>query len=304
MFVLSARDDNALAEARGRLAAHVETHAEQSLGDIAFTLQTGRRGFARRFAAVAKDRRGLIEELDGPGKAETAAATPQKLAFLFPGQGAQYPGMGQGLYRHYPVVARTIDQCASILEPLLGLDLRKVLFGDPREAAPRLQSTALAQPALFSVSFSVAALWRSLGFEPAAMLGHSIGEFVAATLAGVMRLEDALAVVAARGAMMQELPEGAMLAVMLAEPKLIIKACLPLHLGAGPWPRPRYAGLDRPSHRLRWLVDEYPFGRTWGALFARTCSIRRPSRAGSAITGRCSKPSPAIWTRRPCGCES
>ena len=148
-----------------------------------------------------------------------------RVAFLFPGQGAQYPGMGQGLYRRYPVVARTIDQCASILEPLLGLDLRKVLFGDPAEAAPRLQATALAQPALFCVSFSVAALWRSLGFEPAAMLGHSIGEFVAATLAGVMRLEDALAVVAARGAMMQELPEGAMLAVMLKEPEL--KACLP-----------------------------------------------------------------------------
>src|SRR6202022_4445409 len=92
--------------------------------------------------------------------------------------------MGQGLYRRYPIVARTIDQCAAILRPLLGLDLRKILFGDPREAGPRLQATALAQPALFSVSYSVAALWRSLGFAPAAMLGHSIGEFVAAVLAG------------------------------------------------------------------------------------------------------------------------
>ena len=225
LFVLSARDDNALAEARGRLAAHLETHPEQSIGDIAFTLQTGRRGFARRFAAVAKDRRGLIKKLGGAGDAETSAASPQKLAFLFPGQGAQYPGMGRGLYRRYPVVSRALDQCASILEPLLGLDLRKVLFGDPAEAGPRLNATALAQPALFSVSFSVAALWRSLGYEPAAMLGHSIGEFVAATLAGVMRLEDALTVVAARGAMMQELPEGAMLAVKLGEAEL--KACLP-----------------------------------------------------------------------------
>src|SRR6202035_2790156 len=222
------RDDNALAEARGRLAAHLETHGEQSIGDIAFTLQTGRRGVARRCAAVVKDRRGLIEKLGGPGKAQTAAACPPKLAFLFTGQGAQYPGRGHGPYRRYPIVARTIDQCASILDPLLGLDLRKVLFGDPREAGPRLQATALAQPALFSVSFSVAALWRSLGYEPAAMLSHSMGEFVAATLAGVMRLEDALTVVAARGAMMQELPEGAMLAVMLAESEL--KACLPSDL--------------------------------------------------------------------------
>ena len=99
------------------------------------------------------------------------------------------------LEQRYPVVARAIDQCASILEPLLGLDLRNVLFGDPWEAGPRLEATALAQSALFSVSLSVAALWRSLGFEPAATLGHSIGEFVAATLAGVMRLEDALSVV-------------------------------------------------------------------------------------------------------------
>ncbi len=227
LFVLSARDSNALAEARDRLAAHVETHPEQSLGDIAFTLQTGRRAFGQRFAFPAKDRRGLIEKLGGPSKG-VAAAAPSKLAFLFPGQGAQYAGMGRALYRRHPVVAQTIDRCSAILEPLLGLDLRDVLYGDPAEGGPRLQATALAQPALFSVSFSIAALWRSLGIEPAAMLGHSIGEFVAAVVSGVMRLEDALQVVAARGALMQELPEGSMLAVMLTEAEL--KACLPADL--------------------------------------------------------------------------
>ena len=167
----------------------------------------------------------MIEKLGGPGKTVMAAASAPKVAFLFPGQGAQHVGMGLGLYRRFPAVAQTIDRCAAILEPLLGLDLRKVLYGDPEEAGPRLQATALAQPALFSVSYAVAALWRSLGVEPAAMLGHSIGEFVAAVLAGVMRLEDALQVVAARGALMQQLPEGAMLAVRLTEPEL--SACLP-----------------------------------------------------------------------------
>ncbi len=225
LFVVSARDDCALLEARERLAAHVERHSEQCIGDIAFTLQTGRRAFARRFFVVAKDGYELIKKLRAQGEARTAAAAPPKLAFLFPGQGAQYAGMGQGLYRRYPVVARTIDRCAEILEPLLGLDLRRELFGDPGEAGPRLQASALAQPAIFSVSYSVACLWKSLGLEPSSMLGHSIGEFVAATLSGVMRLEDALAVVTARGKMMQELPEGAMLAVMLAEPELA--ACLP-----------------------------------------------------------------------------
>jgi acyl transferase domain-containing protein len=133
----SARDDIALAEARGRLAAHIETHPEQSLGDIAFTLQTGRRTFSQRFAFSARGKRGVIEKLGGAGKSETAAASPPKLAFLFPGQGAQYAGMGQGLYRRYPIVTQTIDRCAAVLEPLLGLDLRTVLYGDPEDAGPR-----------------------------------------------------------------------------------------------------------------------------------------------------------------------
>jgi len=228
LIVLSARDSNALAQARSRLSAHLERHPEQTLGDIAFTLQTGRRAFGQRVTFVAKDRRDLIEKLGGAGEGATAAPSPPKLAFLFPGQGAQYAGMGQDLYQRYPIVTQTIDQCAAILEPFLGLDLRKVLFGDPAEAGLRLQATALAQPALFCVSFSVAALWRSLGIAPAAMLGHSVGEFVAAVLAGVMRLEDALEIIALRGALMQSLPEGAMLAVTLTEAEL--KACLPAGL--------------------------------------------------------------------------
>ena len=221
LFVLSARDGKALAEARTRLAGHIEKHPEQSLGDIAFALQTGKRAFGQRCAFVANDRPGLIAKLAAGSKEELAEASPSKLAFLFPGQGAQHAGMGQELYRRYPIVRKTVDHCAAVLEPFLGLDLRSVLFGDPAEAAARLQSTALAQPALFTVSFSVAALWRSLGIEPTAMVGHSVGEFVAAVLADVMRLEDALEVIATRASLMQALPEGAMLAVMLTEPELI-----------------------------------------------------------------------------------
>ena len=227
LVVLSARDDNALAEARGRLAAHVEAHAEQSIGDIAFTLQTGRRGFVRRFAAVVKDRRGLIEKARRLRQSRDGGRVPAKACI------ACFQARARNILawvRAFTSVIRlSRARSTNVLRfwnLLLGLDLRKVLFGEPLEVGPRLQATALAQPALFSVNFSVAALWRSLGFEPAAMLGHSVGEFVAATLAGVMRLEDALEVVAARGAMMQELPEGAMLAVMLAE-LAELKACLP-----------------------------------------------------------------------------
>ncbi|MGO9846440.1 MAG: type I polyketide synthase, partial [Methylocella sp.] len=115
LFILSARDDIALAEARSRLAAHIETHPEQSLGDIAFTLQTGRRAFSQRCAFSARGRRGVIEKLSGAGKSEAAAGSPPKLAFLFPGQGAQYAGMGQGLYRRYPIAKQRLqNRCAAV----------------------------------------------------------------------------------------------------------------------------------------------------------------------------------------------
>ncbi|QBR70716.1 non-ribosomal peptide synthetase [Beijerinckiaceae bacterium] len=228
LIVVSARDETALAEARERLAAHLERIEDQSLGDIAFTLQTGRRAFSHRFSCVADDKRGLIAKLRVADKTQAVVAAAPKVAFQFPGQGAQYPGMGEALYRRYPAFQRALDQCAVILEPLLGLDLRTILFGGAADAGLRLQATSLAQPALFSISYSVAALWRSLKIEPAAMIGHSVGEFVAATLSGVMRLEDALVVVAARGAMMQDLPKGGMLAVMLKEAELL--ACLPAEL--------------------------------------------------------------------------
>lgn len=220
LFLLSARDETALAQARSRLARHIEAHPEQDLGPVAFTLQTGRRAFPCRFFTVAGDTHALNEKLRGGGKARRAQESPPEIAFLFPGQGAQYAGMGAALYRRFPAYALALDHCAAILESLLGLDLRAVLLDDRGEINARLTATALAQPAIFSVSYAVARLWQSLGLEPSAMIGHSVGEFAAATLAGVMRLEDALALVAWRGALMQELAPGAMLAVMLSETEL------------------------------------------------------------------------------------
>jgi phthiocerol/phenolphthiocerol synthesis type-I polyketide synthase E len=143
--------------------------------------------------------------------------------FLFPGQGAQYPGMAEGLYRNEVVVRRAIDQCARILEPEIGADLRKVLFPPVRQRgrmAEELRDTKWAQPALFTVGYALAALWRSWGVEPTAMIGHSVGEFVAATLAGVMPLEDALRLIARRGRLISLLPRGSMLAVMAPHQEL------------------------------------------------------------------------------------
>src|SRR5262249_20297778 len=147
----------------------------------------------------------------------STAAFERPVVFLFPGQGSQYPEMAAGLYRSEPVVRRAIDRCARLLEPALGADLRKLMFPSRRHregAAEAVKDTKWAQPALFTVGYALAELWRSWGVTPAAMIGHSVGEYVAATLAGVMTLEDALSLIAQRGKLIAQLPRGSMLAVL------------------------------------------------------------------------------------------
>jgi thioesterase domain-containing protein/malonyl CoA-acyl carrier protein transacylase/acyl carrier protein len=146
------------------------------------------------------------------------------VAFLFPGQGAQHIGMAEELYAEEPVFREAVDEACKILRPELGLDLREALYG----GGPGLDETALAQPALFAVEHALARLWMSWGVKPEAMLGHSVGEYVAACLAGVFSLEDALRLVAARGRLMQEQPPGAMLAVPLPESQLVLEGSLSL----------------------------------------------------------------------------
>jgi microcystin synthetase protein McyG len=146
------------------------------------------------------------------------------VAFLFPGQGAQVVNMGLGLYQSEPRFRAEVDRCAETLVPHLGLDVRDVLF--PRDepatgSAARLQDTALAQPALFVIEYALARLLMSSGVIPGALLGHSLGEYVAACVAGVFSLDDALALVAARGRIMQAMAPGAMLSVALSEAEVL-----------------------------------------------------------------------------------
>jgi amino acid adenylation domain-containing protein len=224
LLALSARTPAALERAAERLRAHLAARPEQPLADVAWTLQAGRRAFPHRRAVVCRSHEEAIAAL-APGEAGRAAAgtapsPAPEVAFLFPGQGAQHVGMARETYREEPVFREQLDRCAEILRPRLGLDLRDVIFpapGGEAAAAEALEGTALAQPALFAVEYSLARLWESRGVRPAAMLGHSIGEYVAAALAGVFRLEDALALVAARGRLMAEAPAGRMLAVPLPE---------------------------------------------------------------------------------------
>lgn len=220
LLLLSARSKAALTQARLNLSRHIENHPEQPLADIAHTLRMGRRHFPYRCALVCGDRAEAVSRLAADHGWLQGKSGGGGIAFMFPGQGAQFPAMGRGLYDHYPEFRRQLDICAEILKPLLGKDLRKVLYASREAAAEELTETILAQPAIFSIEFALAKLWESWGLRPCAMIGHSIGEFAAACIAGVFSLDDALRIVAVRGQLLQALPPGGMLAVRLPEKKL------------------------------------------------------------------------------------
>ncbi|HEV2842206.1 MAG TPA: amino acid adenylation domain-containing protein [Chthoniobacterales bacterium] len=217
VLVLSAKTATALEKKAADLADHLEAQADQPLADVAFTLQTGRQLFQHRRAVVAANSTDAIAALRSPAKihrVEERRDTP--VAFLFPGQGAQYARMGAQLNESEPVFRDALAECAELLRQELGLDLRDLLFSTDDDAKARLRETRFTQPAIFAVSYSLARLWMSWGLKPAALIGHSVGEFVAATLAGVFSLADAARLVAARARLVQELPGGAMLAARLS----------------------------------------------------------------------------------------
>ncbi len=232
VLILSARSETALEQAASRLAGHLENHPELDLADACYTLQVGRKAFAHRRALVCRDRGEAMELLRRPQAGRIWTAHPEitgrPVAFLFSGQGSQHTAMAAALYRTEAVFRENLDRCAAILQPEIGCDLRDMLYrGDSDQ---RVNETRFAQPALFAVEYSLAQMWMAWGIKPAAALGHSIGEYVAACLAGVFALEDALAIVAARGKLMQQVPPGVMLAAPLpaAQAALLLNGTLSL----------------------------------------------------------------------------
>ncbi|MCG7216939.1 beta-ketoacyl synthase N-terminal-like domain-containing protein [Paenibacillus mucilaginosus] len=226
LLILSAHTDSALDTAILQLGTYFDSHPGTRLRDAAYTLQVGRREFGRRAVLVARTAAEALEILRSPDSRKLwrgRAAGGRKLAFVFPGQGSQYVGMAQELYACEPLFRETLDLCAELLLPELGTDLRTLIYPESggEEAALKLQMTSITQPALFAVEYSLAKLLISWGLEPEIMLGHSIGEYTAAALAGVFSLEDALRIVAVRGRLMQSMPAGAMLSVPLTEAQLL-----------------------------------------------------------------------------------
>jgi acyl transferase domain-containing protein len=252
LLLLSAKTASALEAATTNLAAHLRAQPELNLADVAYTLQVGRQVFNHRRVVVGRDLSHAANALETRdpqhGSSALSELQDRPVVFLFPGMGDQYLNMALELYQAEPTFSEQVDRCAKLLTPMLGLDPRGVLYPQgtaPRDVAPapaeatfdlrqmlrrgtpppdadtlQLNQTALAHPILFMIEYALAQLWLSWGVQPHAMIGYSIGEYVAACLAGVFSLEDALMLISRRAQLIQALPGGAMLAVLVPEDQL------------------------------------------------------------------------------------
>lgn len=245
LLVLSARSDAALDSLSTNFGEFIRTKPDVQLDDVAYTLQRGRKAFSHRKAVVCTSRDEAVAALESGGIDKVACfkgPTRKSVIFLLPGIGDHYVGMGSDLYQNCAVFRENVDLCAELLRPHLGADIRQILY--PSDVAPkrvtkgidlrrmlseghddpatqRLNQTLYAHPALFTIEYALARFWQALGVTPAAIVGHSMGEYVAACLAGVFSLEDALKLISLRARLANELPAGAMLAVVLSEAELL-----------------------------------------------------------------------------------
>ena len=223
LLLLSAKTPGALGRAMSRMGDYLESGPAANLSHIAYTLQKGRKHFPYRKFIVCSTRTEGADLLRTGGEGDVMPyydnSHPPKIVFMFPGQGAQYVRMAEGLYDSEPIYREAFDTCAQYFEKHAGLDLKEMLYGDSRRCLDiqQLGETCHTQPVLFAVSYSMARLLLHWGVVPHAMIGHSVGEYVAACLAGVFTLADACYLVARRAGILQEMPHGAMLTVRLGE---------------------------------------------------------------------------------------
>jgi amino acid adenylation domain-containing protein len=225
VLVVSGKTEGALEGNRAKLASYL-AGAPAPLADVASTLQRGRTPLPHRLAIVCRDAADAVRALNDPRRArDLTAVAPDNVpscVLMFSGQGTQHAGMARELYDTEPGFRADVDACADLVDAATGEDIRESIFatrGDQQSSA-RLRQTAIAQPALFAIEYAMAQLWMRWGIRPAALIGHSLGEYVAACVAGVFSLEEAVALVVARGRALQRMPEGAMLAVSMPESEL------------------------------------------------------------------------------------
>ncbi|HEY4034594.1 MAG TPA: aminotransferase class III-fold pyridoxal phosphate-dependent enzyme, partial [Ktedonobacteraceae bacterium] len=218
LVTISAKTATALSTSRTNIAKYIRQQPDINPADLAYTLKVGRQAFSHRLITVCQNLEDIAAALETNVLTTQQAPRNRPVVFMFPGQGTQYVNMALELYQTEPTFKRWIDYCAEFLKSHLEIDIRKVLYPESTQmevAEQLLKQTYIIQPILFAIEYSLAKLWMEWGVHPQAMIGHSLGEYVAACLAGVLSLEDALALVAKRGQLIQALPEGAMLAVSL-----------------------------------------------------------------------------------------
>jgi malonyl CoA-acyl carrier protein transacylase len=234
LLALSAKSETALAVLAGRFEHYLETHPSDSLADVCFSANTGRTHFEHRLALIIESSNQARQKLAafalGKKRRELSDNSPSrsqpKVAFLFTGQGSQYVGMGRHLYKTQPTFRQTLERCDELLYPYFGQSLLSVIYPEPGTSSP-LNETAYTQPALFALEYALAKLWQSWGIEPTAVMGHSVGEYVAACIAGVFSLEDGIKLIAQRAKLMQSLSTNGEMAAVFASVAQVTAAIEP-----------------------------------------------------------------------------
>ncbi|MDX2021255.1 MAG: SDR family NAD(P)-dependent oxidoreductase [Deltaproteobacteria bacterium] len=328
LLVLSAKSKPALERMSANLAAHIESHASDHLADVAFTLAMGRRSLCYRRVLVARDRADAVALLKGlhPTRLATLAAdqSDPSVVYTFPGGGAQYARMCLDLYEAEPAFRSALDDCFAIIDAEIDPNIRSLLFAPAAQvdvATKALQRPAASLPTLFSVEYALARLFDAFGLRPAAYVGHSMGEYVAACLAGVFSLRDGLRLVALRGRLFETTQKGKMVGVSLSEAQT--RAIMPAGLSIAAVNAPTLCVASGPSE----LIDELTRTLTaqqvdWTPIhidvaahssllepildefrrFCRTISFRAPQKpVASNLTGRWLTPAeatdPEYWVR-------
>ena len=228
-LTLSAKTPEALEQLVSRYQNHLETHQELEIADICYTANTGRKHFKHRLATIASNQQELLDKIKAHQATERVTgifsgaipgASIAPVAFLFTGQGSQYIDMGRQLYETQPTFQKILDQCNEILTEYLEVPLLEVIYpkDTQKSTSNLLDQTTYTQPALFALEYALFKLWESWGVRPNVVMGHSVGEYIAATVAGVFSLEDGLKLITMRGKLMQQLPPGGeMVSVMASE---------------------------------------------------------------------------------------